>query len=415
MKTKLLILALFTTMLAACGPGPDPVLELKLTEEEQIFNSRQNQAGIDLLCLHASDEEENTIISPLSINIASAMLANGAKNATQEQILNAIGAEGYSIDFLNDYNVKLMKTLPHLDQTTDMRIANGIWLDDNLRPVENFVEVNKRSYQATVDIIDLNKPAAAKVINDWASLNTKKLIQQVVDESMFNDYTRFVLANAIYFKGCWQSEFKKADTRKGDFHLADGTTIQTDMMHQTGKFKVSVYISSFTGTPKGRMLRMPFKGEYYMDIILPNNEVGGCENYLERVFNMDELNALEKTLTEMETYVQMPKFTLKYHRDLNDDMKTLGMTDAFSGQLANFSGIAEEPLYLSKLFQDSFLEVDEAGAKAAAVTVATMNYTSAEPDVVPPFIVNRPFLLFIRECTYGTILFAGKIGHPESK
>ena len=139
MKTKLLILALFTTMLAACGPGPDPVLELKLTEEEQIFNSRQNQAGIDLLCLHASDEEENTIISPLSINIASAMLANGAKNATQEQILNAIGAEGYSIDFLNDYNSKLMKTLPHLDQTTDMRIANGIWLDDDIRPVENFV------------------------------------------------------------------------------------------------------------------------------------------------------------------------------------------------------------------------------------------------------------------------------------
>ena len=144
MKTKLLIIALAATMFAACGPGPEPVLELQLTEEEQILNSRQNQAGIDLLRLHASDEEENTIISPLSINIASAMLANGAKNATQEQILNTIGAEGYSIDFLNDYNSKLMKILPHLDNTTDMRIANGIWLDDNLHPVENFVQVNKR-------------------------------------------------------------------------------------------------------------------------------------------------------------------------------------------------------------------------------------------------------------------------------
>ena len=411
MKTKLFLIALVATMFAACGPGPDPVLELKLTEEEQILNSRQNQAGIDLLCLHASDEEENTIISPLSINIASAMLANGAKNATQEQILNAIGAEGYSIDFLNDYNSKLMKTLPHLDQTTDMRIANGIWLDDDIRPVENFVEVNKRSYQATVDIIDLNKPAAAKVINDWASLNTKKLIQQVVDESMFNDYTRFVLANAIYFKGCWQSEFKKADTRKGDFHLADGTTIQTDMMHQTGKFKVSVYISSFTGTPKGRMLRMPFKGEYYMDIILPNNEVGGCENYLERVFNMDELNALEKTLTEMETYVQMPKFTLKDHINLIPDMQALGMVDVFT-DAADLSGIdSTQFLSVGQFLHDTYLEVNEEGAKAAAVTTV-IGYTNAALPA-QEFIIDRPFLLFIREAKYGTILFAAKIGNPS--
>ena len=411
MKPKLFLIALTTTMFAACGSGPEPVLELQLTEEEQILNSRQNQAGIDLLRLHASDEEENTIISPLSIHIASAMLANGAKNATQEQILNTIGAKDYSIDFLNDYNSKLMKILPHLDNTTDMRIANAMWLDDDLHPVENFVEANKRYYQATVDIIDLSTPAAAKVINDWASLNTNKLIQQVVDESMFNEYTRLVLANAIYFKGCWQSEFKKADTRKGDFHLADGTTIQTDMMHQTGKFKVSVYISSFTGTPKGRMLRMPFKGEYYMDIILPNNEVGGCENYLTHVLGMDELNALEKTLTEMETYVQMPKFTLKDHINLIPDMQALGMVDVFT-DAADLSGIdSTQFLSVGQFLHDTYLEVNEEGAKAAAVTTVAVYTNAALPST--DFIVDRPFLLFIREAKYGTILFAAKIGNPS--
>jgi len=414
MKTKLLILALVATMFAACGPGPDPVLELQLTEEEQILNSRQNQAGIDLLCLHASDEEENTIISPLSINIASAMLANGAKNATQEQILNAIGAEGYSIDFLNDYNAKLMKTLPHLDQTTDMRIANGIWLDDNLRPVENFVEVNKRSYQATVDIIDLNKPAAAKVINDWASLNTKKLIQQVVDESMFNDYTRFVLANAIYFKGMWQNEFKKADTRKGDFHLADGTTIQTDMMHQTGKFRIGEYVipneTRYTTTPDARMLRMPFKGEYYMDIILPNNNIS-CAYFLDQVLDMEVMDALEKSLTEMETYVQMPKFTLKDHINLIPDMQALGMVDVFT-DAADLSGIdSTQFLSVGQFLHDTYLEVNEEGAKAAAVTTV-IGYTNAALPA-QEFIIDRPFLLFIREAKYGTILFAAKIGNPS--
>ena len=411
MKPKLFLIALLTSMLAACGPSPEPVQELQLTEEEQILNSRQNQVGIDLLRLHASNEEENTIISPLSINIASAMLANGAKNATLEQIMSTIGAEDYSVDFLNEYNAKLMKALPHLDQTTDMRIANAMWLDDDLHPVENFVEANKRYYQATVDIIDLGTPAAAKVINDWASLNTKKLIDKVVDESMFNEYTRFVLANAIYFKGCWQSEFKKENTRKGDFHLADGTTIQTDMMHQTGKFKVSVYLSSLTGTPKGQMLRMPFKGEYYMDIILPNPEIWSCENYLTHDFNMDELSSLENCLIEEEVTVQMPKFTLKDHLNLIPDMQALGMVDVFT-DAADLSGIdSTRPLLVGQFLHDTYLEVNEEGAKAAAVTTV-IGYNNAIGPA-NAFIINRPFLLFIREAKYGTILFAAKIGNPS--
>ena len=409
MKSKLFLVALLTSMLAACGPSPEPVQELQLTEEEQILNSRQNQVGIDLLRLHAYTDEENVIISPLSIHIASAMLANGAKNATLEQIMSTIGAEDYSIDFLNDYNSKLMKILPHLDNTTDMRIANGIWLDDNLHPVENFVEVNKRSYQATVDIIDLNKPAAAKVINDWASLNTKKLIGKVVDETMFNEYTRLVLANAIYFKGCWQSEFKKENTRKGDFLLADGTTIQTDMMHQTGNFKVSVYLSSLTGTPKGMMLRMPFRGKYYMDIILPDPQLS-CESYLTHVFGLDELKALESSLTEMEVTVQMPKFTLKDHLDLVPDLKALGMVDVFT-DAADLSGIdSTQFLSVGQFLHDTYLEVNEEGAKAAAVTTVVVYTNAALPS--SDFIIDRPFLLFIREAKYGTILFAAKIGNP---
>lgn len=413
MKTKLLILALFTTMLAACGPGPDPVLELKLTEEEQILNSRQNQAGIDLLCLHASDEEENTIISPLSIHIASAMLANGAENATLEQILNTIGAEDYSIDELNSYYSKLMKALPHLDQTTDMRISNGIWLDDDLHPVENFVEANKRSYQATVDIINLNTPAAAKVINDWASLNTNKLIEKVVEESMFNDYTRFVLANAIYFKGMWQSEFKKANTSKGDFHLADGTTIQTDMMHQTAKFKVGEYWNvsetDYKTSPDARMLRMPFKGEYYMDIILPARSIS-CADFLDHIFNMELMETMEKSLMEEEVTVQMPKFTLKNHFDLIPDLKALGMVDVFT-DAADLSGIdSTRDLKVQHFLHDTYLEVNEEGAKAAAVTTIIGVDKAAGP--AQDFIIDRPFLLFIREAKYGTILFAAKIGNP---
>ena len=420
MKPKLFLVALLTSMLAACGPSPEPVQELQLTEEEQILNSRQNQAGIDLLRLHASNEEENTIISPLSINIASAMLANGAKNATLEQIMSTIGAEDYSIDFLNDYYAKCIPCFnsPSIDCDLDIHLANGLWLDDDLHPVSNFVKAINRSYWANVDIIDLGTPAAAKVINDWASLNTKKLIGKVVDETMFNEYTRFVLANAIYFKGRWQSMFKPEDTRKRDFFLPDSTTIETDMMHQTGKFQIGEYVfpneTRYVTTPDVRMLRMPFSGwgGFYMDIILPNGKIS-CADFLDHMLDMEVVNALENSLEEKdEVLVQMPKFTLKYHLNLIPDMQALGVVDVFT-DAADLSGIdSTQSLYISHFLHDSYLEVNEEGAEAAAVTSIGGSIATSVSST-PLFLVNRPFLLFIREAKYGTILFAAKIGNPN--
>ena len=420
MKPKLFLVALLTSMLAACGPSPEPVQELQLTEEEQILNSRQNQVGIDLLRLHAYTDEENVIISPLSINIASAMLANGAKNATQEQILNAIGAEDYSIDFLNDYYAKCIPCFnsPSIDCDLDIHLANGLWLDDDLHPVSNFVKAINRSYWANVDIIDLGTPAAAKVINDWASLNTKKLIGKVVDETMFNEYTRFVLANAIYFKGRWQSMFKPEDTRKRDFFLPDSTTIETDMMHQTGKFQIGEYVfpneTRYVTTPDVRMLRMPFSGwgGFYMDIILPNGNIS-CADFLDHMLDMEVVNALENSLEEKdEVLVQMPKFTLKYHLNLIPDMQALGVVDVFT-DAADLSGIdSTQSLYISHFLHDSYLEVNEEGAEAAAVTSIGGSIATSVSST-PLFLVNRPFLLFIREAKYGTILFAAKIGNPN--
>ena len=411
-------------MLAACRPAPlPPQHTLILTEEEQILNRLQNQAGLDLLRLHAYTDEENVIISPLSINIASAMLPNGAKNATQEQILNAIGAEDYSIDFLNDYYDKCIpyfntQTVPGQDLHLDMRLNDGFWLDDDLHPVFNFVKAINRSYWANVDIIDLNTPAAAKVINDWASLNTNKLIDKVVDETMFNEDTRLVLANAIYFKGRWLSMFKPEDTRKRDFFLPDSTTIETDMMHQTGKFQIGEYVfpneTRYVTTPDVRMLRMPFSGwgGFYMDIILPNGNIS-CADFLDHMLDMEVVNALENSLEEKdEVFVQMPKFSLKYHLNLIPDMQALGVVDVFT-DAADLSGIdSTQSLYISHFLHDSYLEVNEEGAEAAAVTSIGGSIATSVSST-PLFLVNRPFLLFIREAKYGTILFAAKIGNPS--
>ena len=410
MKKSTILLLSAAILLAACENMshdenmPHEVKTLTLTSEERVINSQQNEFSLDLLKQVNANEKssENVFLSPLGVAFVCGMMTNGAEGNTLDQILSTIGAEGYSVDDLNEYYKNILENLPYLDKTTDMKIADAIWVDNQCHAQKDFIEANKTYYLADVVSLDLQDQLAPKAINDWADKNTKGLIKEVINEP-FSDDARMVLTNAIYFKGNWQVEFKKSATRDEDFTTTEGKTVTVSMMNMNEKVMVTrapAWICSTEGGLESygaRMLRLYFKDKAYcMDIILPRE-------------------LLETALGEYDIEVKLPKFTLKYHRDLNEDMQTLGMTDAFSGQLADFSGIAEEPLYLSKLFQDSFLEVDEAGAKAAAVTVATMDYTSAEPDVVPPFIVNRPFLLFIRECKYGTILFAGKIGHPESK
>lgn len=423
-KSTILLLCAATILFSACNQNAPvnkqrEVKKLVLSPQDEAINVHQNEFTLNLLKQANANEteSENVFLSPLSVSILCGMLTNGAGGNALDQILSTIGAEGYSVDDLNEYYKNILENLPYLDKTTDMKIADAIWVDNQCHAKKDFIGINKMYYLADVVNLDLQDQLAPKAINDWADKNTKGLIKEVINEP-FSDDARMVLTNAIYFKGNWQVEFKKSATRDEDFTTTEGKTVTVSMMNMNEKVMVTrapAWICSTEGGLESygaRMLRLYFKDKAYcMDIILPREGVS-CDEYL-ALLNMQALQLLETALGEYDIEVKLPKFTLKYHRDLNEDMKTLGMTDAFSGQLADFSGIAEEDLYLNKLFQDSFLEVDEAGAKAAAVTVATMDYTSAEPDVVPPFIVNRPFLLFIRECTYGTILFAGKIGHPS--
>jgi len=425
MKTNLFILTLAAIMLVGCENGPGTVKTLTLTEEEQVIKDQQNEFSLDLLKrVNAQENGENVVLSPMSVAVVCAMLANGAEGNTLTQILNTIGAQGYDIADLNDYYQNLLTNLPRLDKYTDMKIADAIWVDDAYKVKDEFVKANKSYYKATVDVADLANPAMAKVINSWAKKNTKGLIPEVVDETMFTEDTRMVLANAIYFMSKWASEFDKNATKQEDFTLADGKSTSVSMMNKSSQLMVTPayrYDGIQGPTPdtaityySARMLRLYFKDNAYcMDVVLPRKGIN-FDDYLAD-FDMDDLNWLQNKLSNYSVQVKLPKFTIKYHRDLEEDMSALGMTDVLNPALADLSGITdEEELFLKKLFQDSYIAIEEEGVKAAAVTVGIVAPNAAEPTPsVEPFIVDRPFLLFIREAKYGTILFAAKIGNPS--
>ena len=417
-KSTILLLCAATLLFCACNQDAPvvknnqrEVKKLVLSPQDEAINVHQNEFTLNLLKqVNANEmESENVFLSPLSVSILCGMLTNGAGGNTLSQILSTIGAGDFSVDDLNNYYHNFISCVTSLDSTTDMNIADAIWVDDQCHVKEPFVEANKTYYFAAVENLDLQSQKTVRAINDWADENTKGLVQDIIKEP-FSDACRMVLTNAIYFKGLWKDAFKMENTRTEPFNLADGTQSTVKMMNQMGELKVTQ-----ANSLNARMLRLYFKEEAYcVDIVLPNEGIN-CDDFLAGLTE-EKLAELEYNLCQREVQVKLPKFGLKYHCELNKDMQALGMTDAFS-DLANFSGMAKEPLFISRIFQDAALEVDEAGAKAAAVTVAvaTMDFMAAEPDDTPPFIADRPFLLFIRECKYGTILFAGKIGHPESK
>ncbi len=395
MKMRSIICALVAALLlTGCGETPHKVRTLELTPEEKVINTNQNGFTLDLLkqVSATETESENVFLSPLSVAIVGAMVANGAEGETLNQILRTIGAGDYSVE-------------------------------------DAFVKVNKDYYKAKVQNADLADPATAKLVNNWANQNTKGLIPKVVDESIFNENLRMILANAIYFKSKWSSPFDSRFTEERDFTRADGSLSEVKMMNKGGEMYVTptsdarVFYFSYDGSEKqpaeadtthydARMLRLYFKdGAYCADFILPRRNLS-VEAYLEGL-DLEELADLQGRLGLYEVEIQVPKCKLKYHRDLNEDMQALGMVDVFTSN-ANLSGIStQESLCLDRLFQDSYMEMDEEGVKAAAVSVGLVAPTAAEPSPrVDPFILDRPFLLLIREVKCGTILFAGKIGNP---
>ena len=432
MKTRSIICALVAALLlTGCGETPHKVRALELTPEEKVINTNQNGFTLDLLkqVSATETESENVFLSPLSVAIVGAMVANGAEGETLNQILRTIGAGDYSVDDFNAYYKNLLENLPYLDKYTDMKLADAIWVDNDCKVKDAFVKVNKDYYKAKVQNADLADPATAKQVNNWANQNTKGLIPKVVDESVFNENLRLILANAIYFKSKWSSPFEVGLTEERDFTRADGSLSEVKMMNNGGEMYVTptsdarVFYFSYDGSEKqpaeadtthydARMLRLYFKdGAYCADFILPRSDLS-VEAYLEDL-DLEELADLQGRLGLYQVDIQVPKCKLKYHRDLNEDMQALGMVDVFTSN-ANLSGIStQESLYLDRLFQDSYMEMDEEGVKAAVVSVGLVAPKAAEPSLrVDPFVLDRPFLLLIREVKYGTILFAGKIGNP---
>ena len=345
----------------------------------------------------------NIFLSPFSVSAVLQMMNNGAAGATRSEMERVLHTDAFSDRNLNAANRSLTRSL---DAQTNviLELANAIWYDRgiSLKPV--FASVNREFFDAGLDGVDFANPQSSRTINDWAAEKTHGKITDVV-QWPFEPATRLVLANAIYFKGKWGTPFDKKDTKPHAFYLIGGAERQVPMMRRRGQFE-------YQSGDGFRAVQLPYAGQRLcMEIFLPDAH-SSLAALLARFNAPSDRNRMLMGFLEHEGTFAMPRFKIEFGARLNSALQNLGMKRAFHG--GDFTAMADVPLEISEVKQKSYIDVDEGGTEAAAVTVGIMRETAVQRPMKPfEMIVDRPFFFVIEDRLTRSVLFMGVVCAPS--
>ena len=349
----------------------------------------------------APTEDRNVFMSPLSVSMALGMTYNGTNGRTEEAMRRTLELDDLTIQEINESYKGLIELLANLDPKVRFDLANSIWYRQGYSFEEKFMDLNKAYFDAQVRELDFSDPSAVDIINGWVNDNTNGKIDEIVDR--IDARTVMFLINAIYFKGTWTYQFDEELTRDDLFLPPDGSEKSCRMMTQKGDFQ-------YFENSNFQAVDLPYgAGDFSMVIFLPRTEKD--MNSVIEEFNQENWDLWIHSFSEHDGTLQLPKFTLEYELELNDVLQALGMGIAFSGQADLTKMYRPGGLFISKVKHKTFVDVDEEGTEAAAVTSVEIRETAIAPSGFS-MRVDRPFVFAIRENRTGTILFMGRIVAP---
>jgi serine protease inhibitor len=385
--------------------SPNPRVSRELTVSEKRLVESDNKFGLKLFKeIIKEEKDKNVFISPLSVSMALGMTYNGANGSTQEAMQKTLELDGLTIQEVNESYKSLIELLTGLDPKVKFQIANSIWYRQEYSFEKGFIDLNKKYFNAEVKGMNFANPDAANIINAWVDKNTNGKIKEIVDPPI-DPLTVMFLINAIYFKGFWTYQFEKKLTKDDWFTLPDGSKKPCKMMIQNGEFQ-------YFQNAVFQAIDLPYgDGDFSMTIFLPHPKVD--IDSLIGQFTQENWDIWINSFFKQEVSLEFPKFTLEYKLQLNAVLKVLGMGIAFEPDQADFTNMYKGPenAYISKVKHKTFVEVNEEGTEAAAVTSVEIMTTG-----LPPLMrVDRPFVFVIRENKSQTILFTGKIVEPTLK
>ena len=378
-----------------------------------VSNPEQPGSFTDAL-VRALETEGNWSVSPYSIRLCLAMLANGAKGETQQELLTALCID--DLDAFNQSVKELLETYDSYARIMALDTANSLWLnqsrfDGKGEFLPDFAQQMDEYFRATVEeVTDAN---SVERVNAWVEEKTNGKIPTILTE----DNREFVtaLVNAVYFKAAWENEFNEARTDKAEFTNADGTAGTVDMMHQTDGF-------GYYATPGVEALKMDYRNDAVDNIEGDNYEFFRDADFSMYLIKADGTLDVQHFLDSAEfTYgdvrVSVPRFKVEYSAALDEALQALGVQTVYDPETADLtamldpSGLPEQQHFLDTVLHKTYIAVDEKGTEAAAVTAAMFGTGAAmpsRPELVRTFTADEPFWFVIRDNAKGEILFVGR-------
>lgn len=411
MKTIYLLIPILILTAISCSKDDDDDgsnNDIQLTKKQKEIISSSNSFGFEIFneINDADDNENNLFISPLSMSMALGMTLNGAAGDTEEDMKNTLGFEGLNNESINEAYLDLSTSLLQADPKVEFSLANSIWYRLGFDVLQTFIDVNKEYFDAEVEEMDFNRSDAVDIINGWIEDKTNDKIKDVI--KTISPETVMFLINAIYFKGTWKYEFNIDDTEDKTFTTFSDGEIQVPTMQQQA-------LLNYYENDVFQSVELPYGDEKFnMLLFLPKDEKStddvissfSDENWLTWTNGLEQSDSV---------ILRLPKFKIEYYKKLKEQLADMGMSIAFT-EGADFSNMTPASVLISDVIHKSFVEVNEEGTEAAAVTVVIIDYTSAgSGNEKIQLDFNKPFVFAIYEKSTNAILFLGEVLNPEKE
>ncbi|XP_029176017.1 serine protease inhibitor 3/4-like isoform X5 [Nylanderia fulva] len=381
-QKSLLTLCLFATTMAS-PTGSTGALQA-VSQGAQLFST-------NFVKTVAKEQQGNLISSPLSADIALSMAATGAAGSTETQFRDVLNLPSKPQTLTGYQN--LIDTLNNVENVT-LKLANKMFIGKDFPVKPQYKQDLQTYYRSDIESVDFSQSAkAADTINTWSREKTNNRIDNIVQASDLDPSLALVLANAVYFKGNWAHQFDSAATTDRPFHVNANTVKQVPTMYRKGNYKY-VELPEY----EVKCIELPYANkEVSMVIILPD-KVDGLPALIEKLQDVSTECSVRLAQTyEREVRVYLPKFKTESKLDLGDTLsQKMGLSEPFSNA-ANFNGISDVRLKIDKVVQKAFIEVNEEGSEAAAVTVQLLVDKILILPISPPkmFSIDHPFAYLI--------------------
>ena len=346
----------------------------------------------------------NIFFSPLSISTAFSMAYEGADENTAVEMQQVFGFE--SDDQKRQKEISdILSRLNHKDDGYKLQVANALWVKDGYEIKQGYIDTAKTHYSSTVENVDFVTDDGIDRINQWVQDKTNDKIEKILDPGSTDEMTLMAITNAVYFKGKWSSQFSPEKTTDKPFWADKDHSVNVPMMREPAD------MYNYAETDELQVLELNYLGgDVSMMILLPKDR-DGLES-LEKSLGKEKFDSIKNSMTRQPLTVQMPKFEFETEYNLIEPLKNLGLRDAFDKDMANFQGITNVQIYLEQAKHKAFVNVNEEGTEAAAITALVVRLTSGPPDPIYEFIADHPFMFVISEKDTDEILFIGRVMNP---